>query len=169
MTINEVFKHMTDIINYHLFPFLRTKHIEHKHRVFVEDFIRQLYDTLNTALKNPNNPRYKIKCDEEESWMLVIRVGQCPALPNTRHLTFYVQGDDDIRLTLSRTDTVFDSNRNRHERHVCITFVKYLEDQHTRLDLKATRIGQVMHQAEWVFLYTNERPVLECCTYKDYL
>ena len=51
MTINEVFKHMTDIINYHLFPFLRTKHIEHKHRVFVEDFIRQLYDTLNTALK----------------------------------------------------------------------------------------------------------------------
>ena len=173
MTINEVFKRMTDIINYHLFPFLRTKDIEHKHRVFVEDFILQLYDTLNTALKNPNNPRYKIDYEvippgyyEDEPWTLSVKVGEYPALPNTYHLSFLVQGDTDA-ITVSKMNIYFDYNRKRHVvQDELISFVKQ-QIIYTDFYMKALRKGQ--KTAELVFHYMDGRSLRDRCTYSDYL
>lgn len=174
MTRSDAFRQLSDIANHHLIPLVRTGNVEYNHRVFVENFMRQLFDTINTALKNPNSSQYKIEYETDygvdDDWDLSIKVGESPAQPNSHHIFFNIQGEKDIRLSLSKTDTWYDNIRKSSSQHESIGFVVDPEDRHTHLYLKATRKGQQLRERpEWVFNYVNGQPRHEDCTYRDYL
>lgn len=43
MTRSDAFRHLSNIVNHHLLPLVRTRDIEYNHRVYVENFMRELF------------------------------------------------------------------------------------------------------------------------------
>lgn len=176
MTRSDAFRQLSDIVNHYLIPIVRNGNLEQTHRVYVENFIQQLYDTLNTALKNSDSSLYKVKFETDyganNEWALSIEVGKSPVPPNSHFVFYYIQGDKDICLDLSKTDTWYDSTRKSRSQNEYICFNVDPDDKQTQLSLKATRDKDGRGRLRWVFNYVNGQPAQphhEDCEYRDYL
>lgn len=190
MTRSEAFKHMSNIVNTQLFPVLRGDSIDSKHRNYVESMIRQLYDTLENALRDQKNDRYQVRygCDSSKKWSLDIKDGfvGCSNEPEC-YISFVVNGYVSPFTDIDKVPSPFLRRRIRNiypKLHIMkmvtkrdADFYDIFKPSHsqceelditpTSFSLKAKR--RFFDDAEVVFEYRKGLPFFDYCTFKEYI